>query len=66
MASKLKYTRSTTTSLKVTGTVDLDNGTIDVDGETKSITELLKDFNGAEIELSVTVKESEDLSSLNG
>lgn len=61
MASKIKYTRNTTTSLKVVGTIDTDNETIEVDGEEKKITELLKDFNGAEIELSATVKESEDL-----
>ena len=35
MASKIKYTRNTTTSLKVVGTIDTDNETIEVDGEEK-------------------------------
>ena len=38
MASKIKYTRNTTTSLKVVGTIDTDNETIEVDGEEKKNT----------------------------
>ena len=55
------YERATTTTLKAVGVVDTDRGIIDIDGEEKSIATLLSDFNGAIIELSVKVKNKEEL-----
>jgi hypothetical protein len=62
MASNYKYTRSTTTTLKVAGLVNVQDGTIEVDGEVKKIIELLKDFDSEEIELTAKIKTDEDLS----
>lgn len=55
------YERATTTTLKAVGFIDTDKGIIDIDGEEKSIATLLSDFNGATIELSVRVKDREEL-----
>ena len=55
------YERATTTTLKAVGVVDTDRGIIDIDGGEKSIAALLSDFNGAIIELSVKVKNKEEL-----
>lgn len=56
------YKKTVTTSMKVAGIIDTDDLTIDVDGETKELSTLLSDFNGAAIEINVKVKSEEDLS----
>lgn len=61
MAKEYEYKRVTTTKIKAVGTIDTDAGTIDVEGETKKITELLSDFNGGAVTLTCQVKEEEDL-----
>lgn len=55
------YKKAVTTTLKVCGVIDVENGTIDVDGEAKKILSLLSDFNGGSIELVAKVKDEEDL-----
>jgi hypothetical protein len=57
MSKEFKYTRTTVTKLSAVGLIDTDNGTIEVEGETKNLLELLKDFNGANISLAVQVRE---------
>lgn len=56
------YKRTTTTNLKVVGTVDIENMTIEVDGEDKKISDLLSDFDGGVAEINVKIKNEEDLS----
>ena len=56
------YKKATTTTLKACGIVDIEKGTIEIDGEDKKILSLLTDFNGAAIELVAKVKDEEELS----
>ena len=55
------YKKATTTILKVCGIVDVEKGTIEVDGEEKKIMSLLSGFNGDAIELVAKVKDEEEL-----
>ena len=55
------YKKATTTTLKACGIVDIEKGTIEIDGEDKKILSLLADFNGASIELVAKVKDEEEL-----
>lgn len=59
--NNLSYKRITTTKLQANGFLDTDNKTIEIDGVEKDLYELLKDFNGVEISLAVTIKEEEIL-----
>jgi len=59
--SNFVYRRIETTSMKLSGILDAENMTIDVDGDDKSIATLLSDFNGAEIEINVKYTAKEDL-----
>lgn len=62
MASKeFKYTKTTVTKLQAIGEIDTDKLTIEVEGETKELAELLKDFNGTTVTLSVQVKEEQEI-----
>lgn len=62
MARKnLSYKRITTTKLQANGFLDTDNKTIEIDGVEKNLSELLKDFNGTEITIAVSVKEEKIL-----
>ena len=61
MAKEFSYKKTTTTKLQAIGVLDTDKGTIDVEGETKGLLELLKDFNGAVVTLAVQVKEEEEI-----
>ena len=65
MAKGLSYKETTTVNLKVAGDFDFESGTIFVetdDGSSKrSIVDLLKDFDGLEIELSAKVKTEQEL-----
>lgn len=49
------------TSMKITGIIDTDNMTINVDGEDKKLTTLLSVFNGGGVEINVKVKEENEL-----
>lgn len=59
--SNFTYKKSTTTTLKACGVVDIEKGTIEIDGDDKKILSLLADFNGAAIELVAKVKDEEEL-----
>lgn len=61
MSKNLVYKKSTTTALKACGILDVASGIINVDGADKKILSLLTDFEGAEVELSVKVKDEEEL-----
>ena len=59
--AKFSYTRNITTTLKATGVIDADEGTIYVDETEKSLKTLFSEFNGATVELVIKVKENEEL-----
>ena len=61
MASNFNYKRTTQTTMKVAGILDILRMTIDVDGETKSLATLLSPFQGTAIDLNVKVKDEEEL-----
>ena len=61
MASNFNYKRTTQTTMKVAGILDISRMTIDVDGETKSLATLLSPFQGTAIDLNVKVKDEEEL-----
>lgn len=66
MAAKSKsinYKRTITTSLKAAGYIDIEDDGIylDTDDGAKDLKKLLSDFQGAIVELSVTVKDISDL-----
>ena len=55
------YKKTETTAMRVAGIIDTDKMTIDVDGDEKSITTLLSDFNGGCVEINVKTKNEEEL-----
>jgi hypothetical protein len=55
------YKKTETTTMKITGIIDTDKMTVDVDGEEKSLSTLLSVFNGGEIEINVKIKSEEEL-----
>ena len=55
------YKRTTQTAMKVSGIIDTDKMTIDVDDEEKDLTTLLSDFNGSYVEINVKIKNEEEL-----
>lgn len=56
------YTKSTNTTKKMVGLYDAEAGIITVDGtEEKEILTELQDFEGAIVEISITVKDKENL-----
>lgn len=59
--AKFSYTKNTTTTLKAAGVLDCSAGTIFVDDTEKSLRTLFSDFDGADIELVIKVKENEEL-----
>ena len=65
MAKGLSYKETTTTVLKVVGDFNYKDGTIfvetDTDAGKRKIVDLLKDFQGLEIELTAKVKKEEEL-----
>lgn len=62
MGKAFTYKKSTITSMSVKGFFDSDLMTIDVDGEEKKLSTLLSEMDGAFIELSVKVKDEQELS----
>lgn len=61
MAQAFSYKKTQNTKLKAVGTLDVDNMFVYIDDEPKSLKSLLKDFNGAVVDLQVNVKSEEDL-----
>lgn len=52
---------TTTKKLKATGMLDLENMTIEINGEDKKLSTLLSEYDGYEVNLTVDVKSEEDL-----
>lgn len=61
MAKNLVYKKSTTITLKAVGTLDLEHGTIDIEGEERLIKDLLKDFDNLDVEINMKIKDEEEL-----
>jgi hypothetical protein len=61
MAKELKYTKTTVTKLQAIGELNIEDMTIEVEGEVKKLPELLKDFNTTTVNLTVQVKEEEEI-----
>ena len=59
--ANLVYKRSTTTSLKTAGLIDVENMIITIDGEDKKLSRLWKDFEGSDVEIVIKVKVDEDI-----
>lgn len=59
--AKFSYTKNITTTLKAIGVIDADNEIIYVDEVEKKLKTLFEEFNGATVELTIKVKESEEL-----
>lgn len=55
------YKKTEMTSMKVIGVLDTDKMTIDVDGDKKSLSTLLSDFNGGCMEINIKTKNEEEL-----
>ena len=61
MANAFSFKEVTTKTMKITGMVDTDNMTIDVDGEEKKLSTLLSVFNGTDVDIQVKIKSEEEL-----
>ena len=61
MANAFSFKEVTTKTMKITGMVDTDNMTIDIDGEEKKLSTLLSVFNGADVDIQVKIKSEEEL-----
>ena len=61
MANAFSFKEVTTKTMKITGMVDTNNMTIDVDGEEKKLSTLLCVFNGADVDIQVKIKSEEEL-----
>ena len=61
MANAFSFKEVTTKTMKITGMVDTDNMTIDVDGEEKKLSTLLSAFNGTDVDIQVKIKSESEL-----
>lgn len=59
--ANLQYKKTLTTSLKVIGTINTSDMTIEVNGEVKKLSVLLSDLDGEDIEINVKTKEEMEL-----
>lgn len=50
-----------TKSMKIAGVIDTDEMIVELNGEDKKLSTLLKEFNGRSIELNVKIKNEEEL-----
>lgn len=50
-----------TKAMKIAGIIDTDSMIIEVNGEDKKLSTLLREFNGCSLELNVKLKEEEEL-----
>lgn len=55
------YKKTSTTAMKVAGILDTQAMVINVDGEDKQLSTLLRDFEGAAVEINIKVKDEEEL-----
>ena len=61
MANAFSFKEVTTKTMKITGMVDTDNMTIDIDGEEKKLSTLLSVFNGTDVDIQVKIKSESEL-----
>lgn len=61
MRKNLSYVEKKNITLKMQGIFDADAGTIDIDGNEIDILSAMADFNGAEIDISVKIKEEKEI-----
>lgn len=59
--ANFSYKEVKTTTLKVAGILDVDRGTIEVDGVEKRLSTLLSDFNNECVEFTLKIKEENEL-----
>ena len=57
----LVYKLTKTKKLKASGFLDVDSMTIEVDGEEKKLSTLLREYDGCDIDFNISVKDEEDL-----
>lgn len=55
------YKLTTQKSMKIAGIIDTDEMIVELNGEDKKLSTLLKEFNGCSIELNVKIKNEEEL-----
>lgn len=60
MASNLVYKLTKTKKLKASGLLDINSMTIEVDGEEKKLSTLLREYDGCDIDFNISVKDEED------
>jgi len=58
---EFSYKKVTTTKLQAIGEFNSTEGTIEVEGVTKKLTDLFKDFNGEIVTLAIQIKSEEDV-----
>lgn len=61
MATNLSYKLTTTKKMKACGLLDVDSMSLEINGEEKKLSTLLKEYNGCDIDLNITVKDEEEL-----
>lgn len=61
MASNFVFKKTLTTNMKIAGILDVENMTVDIDGEEEKLSTLLSPFEGSCIEINVKVKSEEEL-----
>ena len=61
MANAFSFKEVTTRTMKISGMLDADKMTVDLDGEKKSLATLLSAFNGVDIEIVAKVKAESEL-----
>ena len=55
------YKKTETTSMKIAGILDTEKMIVDIDGDKKSLSTLLSDFNGSCMEINIKTKNEEEL-----
>lgn len=61
MATNLSYKLTKTKKLKACGLLDIDSMSLEINGEEKKLSTLLKEYDGCDIDLNITVKDEEEL-----
>lgn len=61
VAKNFSYKKQQAVTLKASGLLNIDDFTIEIDGEDKDVKTLLRDFDGSEVILTVQTKVDEEL-----
>lgn len=59
--ANLVYKKTTTTNLKAAGVLSISDMSIDIDGEPRTLSSLLADFDAQCVELNVKIKDEQEL-----